>query len=132
TGKLGIAQNLPLREFEFVRANTDRGVKVTLAGMTYASVLWVPGVSDGVYPDRDEYMDEVLALMRRVVGEVVDAGADYVPLGSPRYTHLVSEEGQENLRSVGLDPETWLVPGDKVLGLGLITTQEPHVVDDGH
>ena len=129
TAKLGIAQNLPLREYEFVCANTDRGVKVTLAGMTYASVLWVPGVSDGVYPDRDEYMDEVLALMRRVVGEVVEAGADYVQLDSPRYTHLVSEEGQENLRSVGLDTETWLVPDDKVMVLGLITTKEPQLMD---
>jgi methionine synthase II (cobalamin-independent) len=108
TAKLGLARNLPLEEYEFVRANTDRGVKVTLAGMTYASVLWVPGLSDEVYPDRDEYMDEVLRLMKEVVRGVVDAGADYVQLDSPRYTHLVSDEGQENLRRVGLDTETWL------------------------
>jgi 5-methyltetrahydropteroyltriglutamate--homocysteine methyltransferase len=108
TKKLGIAHNLPLEEYEFVRANTDRRVKVTLAGMTYASVLWVPGISEEAYPDRDEYMDEALALMKQVVGEVVDAGADYIQLDSPRYTHLVSEEGQENLRRLGLDTETWL------------------------
>jgi methionine synthase II (cobalamin-independent) len=108
TTKLGIARNLPLEEYEFVKANTDRGVKVTLAGMTYASVLWVPGISEEAYPDRDEYMAEVLGLMKEVVQGVVDAGADYVQLDSPRYTHLVSEEGQENLRRVGLDTETWL------------------------
>ena len=79
TGKLGIAQNLPLKEYEFVRKHTDRGVKVTLAGMTYASVLWVPGISDEAYPDREDYMDEALGLMKQIVGEVVDAGADYVP-----------------------------------------------------
>jgi 5-methyltetrahydropteroyltriglutamate--homocysteine methyltransferase len=108
TGKLGIAQNLPLLEYEFAKANTDRAVKVTLAGMTYASVLWVPGISEEAYPDRDEYMAEALELMKQIVKEVVDAGADYVQLDSPRYTHLVSEEGQENLRRVGLDTETWL------------------------
>ena len=27
---------------------------------------------------------------------------------SPRYTHMVSDEGRENLRKVGLDPATWL------------------------
>jgi methionine synthase II (cobalamin-independent) len=108
TAKLGIAQNLPLIEYEFAKANTDRPVKVTLAGMTYASVLWVPGISEEAYPDREEYMRDALRLMEEVVGEVVDAGADYVQLDSPRYTHLVSEEGQENLRRVGLDTETWL------------------------
>ena len=38
----------------------------------------------------------------------MDAGTNYVQLDSPRYTHMVSEEGQENLRRVGLDTETWL------------------------
>jgi 5-methyltetrahydropteroyltriglutamate--homocysteine methyltransferase len=108
TEKLGIRQNLPLQEYEFVTANSDRPAKATLAGMTYASVLWVPGYSDKVYPDREAYMDEVIELMKQIVGETAEAGCDYFQLDSPRYTHLVSEEGQENLRNLGLDTETWL------------------------
>jgi methionine synthase II (cobalamin-independent) len=108
TEKLGFDHNLPLAEFEFVKANTEKPGKVTLAGMTYASVLWVPGYSDKVYPDRGEYMAEALELMKQVVQGCVDAGADYFQLDSPRYTHLASEEGKENLRNLGLDTETWL------------------------
>jgi 5-methyltetrahydropteroyltriglutamate--homocysteine methyltransferase len=108
TEKLGIRHNLPLEEYTFATANSDRPVKATLAGMTYASVLWVPGYSDKVYPDRDEYMQEAIGLMKEIVQELVDAGCDYIQLDSPRYTHLVSEEGQENLRNLGLDTETWL------------------------
>jgi 5-methyltetrahydropteroyltriglutamate--homocysteine methyltransferase len=108
TEKLGVRHNLPLEEYKFVSANTDRPAKATLAGMTYASVLWVPGYSDKVYPDREAYMDEVIELMKQIVGECVEAGCDYFQLDSPRYTHLVSEEGQENLRNLGLDTETWL------------------------
>lgn len=108
TETLGRRQNLPLREFEFVRAHATTPAKTTIAGMTYASVLWVPGYSDSVYPDRDVYMAEALRLMTGIVREVVTAGADYVQLDSPRYTHMVSEEGRENLRKVGLDPATWL------------------------
>jgi 5-methyltetrahydropteroyltriglutamate--homocysteine methyltransferase len=108
TEKLGIRKNLPLQEYEFVTANSDLPAKATLAGMTYASVLWVPGYSDKVYPDREAYMDEVIGLMTQIVGECVDAGCDYFQLDSPRYTHLVSDEGQENLRNLGLDTETWL------------------------
>lgn len=108
TERLGVRQNLPLREYRSAKASTDRAVKATLAGMTYASVLWVPGYSDRVYPDRDAYMEEAIGLMKRVVGELVEAGCDYIQLDSPRYTHLVSDEGQENLRNLGLDTEAWL------------------------
>jgi 5-methyltetrahydropteroyltriglutamate--homocysteine methyltransferase len=108
TDTLGLRQNLPLREFAFLKAHAHSPVKTTIAGMTYASVLWVPGYSDSVYPDRDAYMAEALRLMTGVVREVVDAGTNYVQLDSPRYTHMVSDEGQENLRRVGLDTTTWL------------------------
>jgi 5-methyltetrahydropteroyltriglutamate--homocysteine methyltransferase len=108
TEKLGVRKNLPLEEYRFVSATTDRPAKATLAGMTYASVLWVPGYSDKVYPDREAYMDEVIELMKQIVGETIEAGCRYFQLDSPRYTHLVSEEGQENLRNLGLDTETWL------------------------
>jgi 5-methyltetrahydropteroyltriglutamate--homocysteine methyltransferase len=108
TEKLGIRKNLPLQEYQFVSSHTDRPAKATLAGMTYASVLWVPGYSDKIYPDREAYMDEVIELMKRIVAETVEAGCDYFQLDSPRYTHLVSEEGQENLRKLGLDTKTWL------------------------
>ena len=53
-------------------------------------------------------MDEVIELMKQIVGETIEAGCGYFQLDSPRYTHLVSEEGQENLRNLGLDTETWL------------------------
>jgi 5-methyltetrahydropteroyltriglutamate--homocysteine methyltransferase len=107
-GLLSLRENLPLQEYTFVRANATKPTKSTMPGMTYASVLYVPGVSDTAYPDRDVYMADALRLMRDVVAGVVAAGANYIQLDSPRYTHLVSEEGQANLRRVGLDTTTWL------------------------
>jgi 5-methyltetrahydropteroyltriglutamate--homocysteine methyltransferase len=108
TERLGIARNLPLIEHAFVRAHSDLPTKATIAGMTYASVLYVPGLSESAYPDRDEYMADAVALMSRVVREAVGGGVRHVQLDSPRYTHLVSEEGRANLEKVGLDPATWL------------------------
>jgi 5-methyltetrahydropteroyltriglutamate--homocysteine methyltransferase len=108
TDKLGRRRNLPLEEFEFVSQHAHTPTKTTIAGMTYASVLWVPGYSDTVYPDRDEYLARALQLMTGVVGEVVAAGTNYVQLDSPRYTHMVSDEGRANLQKVGLNVETWL------------------------
>jgi 5-methyltetrahydropteroyltriglutamate--homocysteine methyltransferase len=106
--RLSLEDNLPLRELTFCRQHTDRAVKTTLPGLTYASVLWVPGVSDAVYPDRDEYLGEALQLVKRMVSQLVEAGAGYVQLDSPRYTHLVSEDGRANLERIGIDTGTWL------------------------
>ena len=61
TGQLGFRRNLPLEEYAFLREHAHTPSKTTIAGMTYASVLWVPGYSDTVYPDRDEYMAEALS-----------------------------------------------------------------------
>jgi 5-methyltetrahydropteroyltriglutamate--homocysteine methyltransferase len=107
-GKLSLRHNLPLHEFEFCRKHTDRAVKSTMPGLTYASVLYVPGVSDSVYPDRDVYMQEVLELAKQMVRQLADAGANYVQLDSPRYTHLVSEDGRANLERLGIEPSAWL------------------------
>src|SRR5262245_51667711 len=82
TDKLGYRRNLPLEEYAFVTKHAHAPIKTTIAGMTYASVLWVPGYSDAVYPDRDEYLAQALELMTQVVGEVVAAGTNYVQLDS--------------------------------------------------
>jgi 5-methyltetrahydropteroyltriglutamate--homocysteine methyltransferase len=114
TERLRIVENLPLREYLFVREHARTPTKTTIAGMTYASVLWVPGTSDGSYADRDEYLADALRLMKKIVAQVVEAGSNYVQLDSPRYTHMVSDEGRANLAKVGLDLETWL---DRMIAL---------------
>jgi len=47
--------------------------------MTYASVLWVPGYSDKVYPDREAYMDEVIGLMTQIRRRVRRRGLRLLP-----------------------------------------------------
>ncbi len=100
--------NLPLVEMLFLQKHTTKPIKVTLPSLAHASVFWAPGTSDKIYPDKDEYMNDVLDVMTEVVRECVDAGATYVQLDSPRYTHLVSEEGRDNFRRLGIDPQAWL------------------------
>ena len=65
-------------------------------------------MSDKVYPDREQYMQEALQLARDLVTELVESGVRYIQLDAPRYTHLVSEVGIENFRRLGIDPDTWL------------------------
>src|SRR5579883_96058 len=106
--RLGHASNLALAEWRFLQALTSRPTKVTLPSLSYASVLWVPGVSERAYPTREEYLADALQLMRAQVAELVAAGVRYIQLDAPRYTHLVSEEGLANFRRLGIDTGTWL------------------------
>jgi 5-methyltetrahydropteroyltriglutamate--homocysteine methyltransferase len=108
TARLGPKTNLALRETDFLRQHTQRAYKATLPSLSYASVLYVPGISDKAYPDRNVYMQDALRLTRQLVEQLVAAGTRYVQLDAPRYTHLVSEEGLENFRRLGLDTRTWL------------------------
>jgi 5-methyltetrahydropteroyltriglutamate--homocysteine methyltransferase len=112
TARLGPKANIPLAETTFLRQHTARPVKATMPSLSYASVLWAPGVSDRAYPDRAEYLQDVLRLGRDLVAELAASGITYVQLDAPRYTHLVSESGLENFRRLGLDPHTWL--GDMI------------------
>jgi 5-methyltetrahydropteroyltriglutamate--homocysteine methyltransferase len=108
TGRLQLLANLPLQEWSFLRQHTDRPYKATLPSLTSASVLWVPGVSDRVYPDRHEYLRDALRLMREVVAQLAAGGVRYVQIDAPRYTHLLGEAGLENFRRLGIDARTWL------------------------
>jgi 5-methyltetrahydropteroyltriglutamate--homocysteine methyltransferase len=108
TERLSRRANLPLRDARFLRAHTRRPFKVTLPALSHASVLWVPGISDRAYPDRQEYLRDVQQLVHGLVAELVADGVRYVQFDAPRYTHLASEEGLANFRRVGIDSATWL------------------------
>jgi hypothetical protein len=43
---------------------------------------------------------DAVALVKELVGQLAAAGVDYVQFDSPRYTHLVSDEGRT--RGLGL------------------------------
>ncbi|HLH66078.1 MAG TPA: cobalamin-independent methionine synthase II family protein [Solirubrobacteraceae bacterium] len=107
TGPIAPRSNLPLREALFARAHTQRTVKPTMPSPSYASMLYVPGVSEAAYPSREQFLAELLPQLRRLVGELVEAGFDYIQLDCPRYSALVMEETRARLRELGLDPWRW-------------------------
>jgi 5-methyltetrahydropteroyltriglutamate--homocysteine methyltransferase len=110
TGKLALRDSLLQREMRYLLAHTDNpaGAKATLPAMAQASALWLPGVSEGAYPTREEYVADLVAIMRGEIAALVEMGVRYIQLDSPRYTYACSEEGRDRLRALGIDPEPWL------------------------
>ncbi len=124
-GKLSRKTNMMLTEMQFVQQHSKLPTKITFPSLAHASVLWSPGVSDQVYPDRAQAMHEILEIVAGLVQECIDAGCTYIQMDSPRYTHLVSEATLENFRRVGLDPRTWL--GDVIAEENELIDRFPNV-----
>lgn len=57
----------------------------------------------GIYDDPEQAFDELLALERTLVSEVVDAGAAYVQLDYPVYTHAADPAWVKVFRDGGVD-----------------------------
>lgn len=108
TGKLALRDSLLRREMRYLLEHTEVPTKATLPAMAQASALWLPDVSKEAYPTREEYVADLVELMRHEIAALAEMGVNYIQLDSPRYTYVCSEEGRERLRKLGIDPEPWL------------------------
>lgn len=108
TGKLALRDSLLQREMRYLLKHAHRPTKATLPAMAQASALWLPEISKAAYATRNEYVADLVRLMREEIGTLAEMGVDYVQLDSPRYTYACSEDGRERLRALGIDPEPWL------------------------
>src|SRR5262249_44840718 len=65
-------------EFVYLRARSDRSIKVTLPSAQQAAAYYDPAKSRGAYATIDEYLADVVALLREEVAELVRLGCTYV------------------------------------------------------
>jgi 5-methyltetrahydropteroyltriglutamate--homocysteine methyltransferase len=88
-GPLERREPLALDDFLFVRAHTDRPIKVTLPGpYLLTRAMFVAGVTSDVYPTKEDLADDVVRLLRDEVLALAAAGADFVQLDEPVLTEL--------------------------------------------
>ena len=98
------------REAQFLGSVTTHPFKVTLpAGSWFlAPENFVAGITDRFYASHAELFEEVLAILRALIGEAIAAGARYVQLDFPRYVHLIDEAPRQALRAQGVDLDEFL------------------------
>jgi 5-methyltetrahydropteroyltriglutamate--homocysteine methyltransferase len=102
TGKLALVKNFPLEEFQALRGNPK--AKVTLMGPDRVAQMCDIEASRPHYDGADAFLADVVAIQRRMVGELVDAGCGYVQLDEPSYTGYVDPATLERMRARGEDP----------------------------
>jgi len=104
TARLRLIESLPLAEYRFARAVASRPVKTTLMGPDRVCQMCDLERSRAVYPDAEAFLADVVAIQRRMVAELVDAGCDYVQIDEPSYTGYVDPATLERMRAAGADP----------------------------
>ncbi len=104
TARLRLIRNHPLEEYQYTRLIASRSVKVTLMGPDRVCQMLDAEASRSIYPDADRFLADVVAVQRRMVGELVQAGCDYVQIDEPSYTGYVDPPTLERMRARGEDP----------------------------
>jgi 5-methyltetrahydropteroyltriglutamate--homocysteine methyltransferase len=98
-------------EWTYLRGRTERPTKVTLISAEMAASMYEPEKSRGAYPTREAYFDDVVALLRREVEEVVRLGCTYVQLDAPQYGALLDPGTRALFRQRGSDPDAMIDAG---------------------
>jgi 5-methyltetrahydropteroyltriglutamate--homocysteine methyltransferase len=105
THRLKLVRNRPLEEFRFAQGLTDRTVKVTLIGPDRITQCFDAENSREVYATTDEFVSDVVAVERRIIAALAEAGCRYVGIDAPGYTAYVDAPSIAAMRSRGEDPD---------------------------
>jgi 5-methyltetrahydropteroyltriglutamate--homocysteine methyltransferase len=104
TERLRLVDSFPAREFAFAKSVAQRPVKAMLMGPDRVAQMCDIDRSASIYADANAFLDDVVAIQRQMVLELVDAGCPYVQLDEPSYTGYVDPATLERLRARGENP----------------------------
>jgi 5-methyltetrahydropteroyltriglutamate--homocysteine methyltransferase len=79
-------------------------VKVSLIGPDRIAQRFDHANSKGIYKDLEAFVDDVVAIQRTMIRQLVDAGCRYVHIDAPGYTAYVDEPSLAAMRARGEDP----------------------------
>ena len=89
-GRIARRAPLALHEYQFLRRHTKRPIKVTLPGpYLLTRAMWLQGVSQTVYPSKEQLADDVVVILRAELQELVAAGVEFIQFDEPVLSELV-------------------------------------------
>ncbi len=89
-GRLARREPLALNEYGFLRQHTSKQIKVTLPGpYLLTRAMWLQGISQTVYPTKEQLADDVVTILSEELQELIEAGADFIQFDEPVLSELV-------------------------------------------
>src|SRR5689334_21182239 len=104
--RLKLERNVPLEEFKRAAPLAKKPLKVSLIGPDRVLQRFDHASSKAVYPSVDDYAEDVVAMQRQMVRQLVEAGCRYIHIDEPGYTAYVDQPSLEAMRKRGEDPAT--------------------------
>jgi 5-methyltetrahydropteroyltriglutamate--homocysteine methyltransferase len=105
-GKVSHAKPIQKADFEFLQAATSQTPKVTIPSPTMLHFrAGREGIPADVYPDMDEFFDDVGAAYRAEVASLAGVGCRYLQLDDTNLAYLCDDTQRENAKKRGLDPD---------------------------
>ena len=103
--RIGLARNVPLEEFNYLKTVAKTPGKVALIGPDRISQRFDWQNSTSVYSGLDEFVGDVVKVEREIIRGLVDAGCRYIQIDAPGYTAYVDTPSLETMRARGEDPK---------------------------
>ena len=81
---------LALHELHFARGVTRKPIKIALPGpYLLARTLWMDCLTEKPYPSREPLVEDIIAILREEIAQLLEAGAAIVQLDEPVLTEVV-------------------------------------------
>jgi 5-methyltetrahydropteroyltriglutamate--homocysteine methyltransferase len=109
--RLARKRHLAAEEFVYLRGRTSRVAKVTLPSPSLFVNFWSPERSQSAYASLEDFLADVVAILRDEVAELVRLGATYIQIDAPHYPLLLAPETRTFYESRGWTLDHWLSRG---------------------
>ena len=110
-GKLVRKRHLSVDEFVYLRDRTRAIPKITLPSPGLFVNFWSPELSRDAYPTLDEFLGDVVQILREEVVALADLGATYIQIDAPHYPLLLDPQTRAFYEARGWTLEQWLELG---------------------
>jgi 5-methyltetrahydropteroyltriglutamate--homocysteine methyltransferase len=105
-GRVGVDAAVSVPDYVYLQSVSSRPAKVTLPS---PSRMHFHGgraaVSREAYPDIEAFFADVVAVYRREIAALEDAGCRYIQIDDPLLTYFISERLRDEVRQAGDDPD---------------------------
>jgi len=105
-GKLRPKRRITGVESSFLKQHAPGPFKITIPSPTWFLRGYQPGLSDQVYPTREDALADLVEIVRQEVRALVDEGVPYVQIDSIRYVFdFADETHRREWQEAGVDPD---------------------------
>ncbi len=104
TAKLRLSKNFPLKEYNSLKSATKNPAKAMIMGPDRVAQMCDIPNSGPSYETADAFLKDVTKIQNEMVGELVDAGCEYIQIDEPSYTGYVDKATLERIAARGEDP----------------------------